>query len=124
MAPEQIEGREADARSDSFAFGLVLYEVLTGARAFEGKMQASIVASILALEPKPVRSLQADVPGPLERIVGHCLEKDPELRFQGTHHLKLQLRMVAECRRKLRKPCRHRRHRGGVARCDRGLLRA
>jgi serine/threonine-protein kinase len=96
MAPEQIEGREADARSDIFAFGLVMYEMLTGVRAFEGKTQASIVASILALEPKPVRSLKADVPAPLERVVNHCLEKDPELRFQSAHDLKLQLQVISE----------------------------
>jgi serine/threonine protein kinase len=96
MAPEQIEGREADARSDIFAFGLVMYEMLAGARAFEGKTQASIVASILALEPKPLRSLKADVPAPLERLVNHCLEKDPELRFQSAHDLKLQLEMISE----------------------------
>jgi serine/threonine protein kinase len=96
MAPEQIEGREADARSDIFAFGLLLYEMLTGARAFEGKTQASIVASILALEPKPLRSLKADVPAPLERVVNHCLEKDPELRFQSAYDLKLQLELLSE----------------------------
>ncbi len=96
MAPEQIQGREADARSDIFSFGLVMYEMLTGARAFEGKTQASIVASILALEPKPVRTLKADVPAPLERVVNSCLEKDPELRIQSAHDLKLQLQLLAE----------------------------
>jgi eukaryotic-like serine/threonine-protein kinase len=96
MSPEQIEGREADARSDIFAFGLALYEMLTGTRAFEGKTQASIVASILALEPKPLRSLKPDVPAPLERAVNHCLEKDPDLRFQSAHDLKLQLELISE----------------------------
>ena len=96
MAPEQIEGKEADARSDIFAFGLVLYEMLAGVRAFDGKTQASIVASILALEPKPLRAVKADVPATLERVVHHCIEKDPELRFQSAHDLKLQLEVISE----------------------------
>jgi eukaryotic-like serine/threonine-protein kinase len=96
MAPEQIEGKDADARSDIFSFGLVLYEMLTGARAFEGKTQASVVAAILALEPKPLRSLNPDVPQSLERMVQHCLEKDPAERFQNAHDLKLQMQLIAE----------------------------
>ena len=96
MAPEQIEGKDADARSDIFSFGLVLYEMLTGARAFEGKTQASVVAAILALEPKPLRSLNPDVPPPLERMVQHCLEKDPTERFQNAHDLKLQLELISQ----------------------------
>jgi serine/threonine protein kinase/Tol biopolymer transport system component len=94
MAPEQIEGREADVRSDIFSFGLVLFEMLSGRRAFEGKTQASIVASILALEPPPLVSLQPAVPATLDQVVRICLRKDPDERFQNAHDLKLQLEMI------------------------------
>jgi serine/threonine protein kinase len=96
MAPEQIEGREADARSDIFSFGLVLYEMATGKRAFQGKTQASVVASILALEPPPIESLQPSTPPALSRLIRSCLEKDPEERYQTIHDVKLQLRQIAE----------------------------
>ncbi|MEO5937367.1 MAG: protein kinase, partial [Terriglobales bacterium] len=94
MSPEQIEGRDSDARSDIFAFGLVLYEMIGGRRAFEGKTQASIVASILALEPPPLSSIQPGTPTPLNTIVHTCLAKDPDDRFQTAHDLKLQLQVL------------------------------
>jgi Tol biopolymer transport system component/predicted Ser/Thr protein kinase len=91
MAPEQVEGREADTRSDIFAFGCVLYEMLTGKCAFDGKNAASVIANILAGEPRPVRELQPVTPPALERVVKTCLAKDPEARWQSAADLKLAL---------------------------------
>ncbi|HXI02696.1 MAG TPA: serine/threonine-protein kinase, partial [Candidatus Saccharimonadales bacterium] len=82
MAPEQLEGAPADARSDIFAFGAVLYEMATGRRAFEGKTQASLAASILKEEPRPLTALAPMTPPALERVVRICLSKDPEERWQ------------------------------------------
>jgi Tol biopolymer transport system component/tRNA A-37 threonylcarbamoyl transferase component Bud32 len=96
MAPEQIQGLEADARSDIFAFGLLLYEMATGKRAFQGKTQSSVVGQILAVDPPPISSLQPMTPAALSRLVSTCLEKDPEERFQTIHDVKLQLQWIAE----------------------------
>ncbi len=96
MSPEQVEGRDADARSDIFAFGAVLYEMATGKRAFDGKTQASIIAAILASEPKPISELEPMSPPALNRLVCTCLEKDPDERFQSAHDLKLQLQWIVE----------------------------
>ena len=96
MAPEQIQGLEADARSDIFAFGLLLYEMATGKRAFQGKTQSSVVGQILAVDPAPISSLQPMTPPTLSRLVSTCLEKDPEERFQTIHDVKLQLQWMAE----------------------------
>src|SRR5690348_10961841 len=78
MAPEQVEGKEADARSDIFALGAVLYEMATGRRAFEGKTAASAMAAVLERDPAPISSLQPASPAALERLVKTCLEKDPD----------------------------------------------
>lgn len=91
MAPEQLEGREADPRSDIFAFGCVLYQMATGRAPFGGKTQASIIASVLASEPPPPSSVVPMSPPALDYIVRTCLAKDPDDRFQSAHDVKLQL---------------------------------
>ncbi len=96
MAPEQIEGKEADARSDIFAFGAVLYEMTTGKRAFEGKSQISVASSILEKDPEPLSAVKPLIPAAFEYVVTTCLQKNPEDRFQMAHDLKLQLKWIAE----------------------------
>ena len=96
MSPEQLEARPADARSDLFALGAVLYEMLTGRRAFEGKSRASIIAAILAGEITPISDIKPMVPPALDRVIRVCLAKDPDERWQTAHDVMLQLRWVAE----------------------------
>jgi eukaryotic-like serine/threonine-protein kinase len=95
MAPEQFEGKEADARSDVWAFGAVLYEMVTGRKAFEGKTYASLVGAILASEPAPME-LTPITPAWLERLVRRCLAKDPEDRWQSMRDIVLELRSPPE----------------------------
>jgi Tol biopolymer transport system component len=96
MAPEQIDGEEADARTDIFAFGAVLFEMLTGRRAFAGKSQASLLGAILKEQPPPVSQVAPVAPPALDHVVGVCLAKDPDARFQTAHDLLLQLKWIAK----------------------------
>src|SRR5215472_2524300 len=95
MSPEQIQGKEADARSDIFAFGALLYEMLTSKRAFEGKSQLSLAGAILEKDPEPISVLQPLTPPALEQVVRTSLAKEPDDRFQSAHDLKLQLEWIA-----------------------------
>jgi Tol biopolymer transport system component len=96
MAPEQLEGKDVDSRSDIFAFGTVLYEMLAGQKAFEGKSQASVIASILERDPPPISSLQALVPKSLEQLITHCLAKSPAERWQTVADMLFQLRTFSD----------------------------
>ncbi len=96
MAPEQLEGREADARSDLFAFGCVLYEMATGKKAFSGKSQASLIGSIMHSDPPAISTIQPMTPPALDRVVKGCLAKDPDDRWNTAHDVKLQLNWIAE----------------------------
>jgi len=91
MSPEQLEGQEADFRADIFAFGAVLYETVTGKKAFEAKSQASLITAIMSATPPPVTSLQPLVPQELDRVISKCLAKDPEDRWQSARDLKDEL---------------------------------
>jgi Tol biopolymer transport system component len=96
MAPEQVEGGEADGRTDIFALGLLLYEMATGKKAFSGKNPASLMGAILHSEPPSISSSQPMTPPALDRLVKTCLAKDPADRFQTAHDVKLQLQWIAE----------------------------
>src|SRR5882762_4526518 len=96
MAPEQLEGKEADARTDIFALGEVIYEMATGKPAFAGKSRASLIAAILSSEPQPMTALQAMTPPALERVVKKCLAKDPDERWQSASDLAAELRWISE----------------------------
>jgi serine/threonine protein kinase/Tol biopolymer transport system component len=96
MAPEQVEAKEVDARTDIFALGAVVYEMATGKRAFEGKTSASVMAKILEAEPPPMTSLQPMTPPALDRVVKKCLAKEPDARWQSASDLTDELKWIAE----------------------------
>jgi Tol biopolymer transport system component/predicted Ser/Thr protein kinase len=96
MAPEQVEGREVDARTDIFSFGAVVYEMATGKRAFDGKTQASLIAKILETDPPPISSLQPMTPPALDRVARKCLTKDSEKRWQTASDVCDELKWIAE----------------------------
>ncbi|HVR39681.1 MAG TPA: protein kinase [Thermoanaerobaculia bacterium] len=95
MAPEQLEAKEVDARTDIFAFGAILYEMVTGQRAFDATSNASLIAAIMREEPRPVSELRDITPRALEQVIKTCLSKDPGERFQSAHDIKLALKMIA-----------------------------
>jgi len=96
MAPEQVEGKEADARTDIFAFGVVVYEMATGKKAFEGKSQASLMAKILETDPAPMSALVPMTPPALDRLVKKCLAKEPDRRWQAASDICDELKWIAE----------------------------
>src|ERR1044072_3331460 len=95
MSPEQVEGKDADARCDLFSFGAVLHEMLTARNAFEGKSQAGLIAAILPAEPPSISSLQPVSPAALDRVVRTCLAKDPDERWQSAGDLERELKWIA-----------------------------
>src|SRR5579859_4814884 len=96
MSPEQIEGKEADARSDIFAFGAVLYEMAVGKRAFEGKSQISVASAILEVQPQPISAVVRTSPPALDQLIRSCLEKIPDDRLQSARDVKIQLKWIAD----------------------------
>jgi eukaryotic-like serine/threonine-protein kinase len=96
MAPEQLEGQQVDHRADIFALGTLLYEMATGRRAFDGKTRTSLIAAIVAADPKPIHELQPLTPAAFEHVVAKCLAKDPEERWQSAHDIASELEWIHE----------------------------
>lgn len=108
MAPEQLDGRPVDTRSDLFALGAVLYEMSTGRRAFAGDTTAAIAAAVLRVDPPAPSSIRPEIPGSFDRLVRECLAKDPDRRWQSAYDVALQLAAIAEIgdRREIRSAAR------------------
>jgi serine/threonine protein kinase/Tol biopolymer transport system component len=104
MSPEQIEGKEADDRSDIFAFGAVLYEMATGKRPFQGKSQISLASAILEGDPEPISELQPLTPSAFQHVITTCLEKNPCDRYLAAHDIKLELQWIASEKTASEKP--------------------
>ncbi len=96
MAPEQFQGKEADARSDIFAFGCMLYEMTTGKRTFIGKTQIKVVSAILEDDPSPPSELRPGLPPAMDHVIGSCLQKNPEDRYYSAHDIALQLKWISD----------------------------
>ena len=96
MAPEQIEYARSDARSDIFAFGCVLYEMVTGRRAFNAASRAGMIAQIIASDPPPISSIRPMTPSALDRVIRNCLAKDPDDRYQTAHDVMLALQWIRD----------------------------
>lgn len=96
MAPEQVEGREVDGRSDVFSLGAILYEMVTGNRAFPGATPVTVISAILEKHPTPIRSLRSGIPAALDNLVAACLAKDREKRWQTAHDAALELRSITQ----------------------------
>jgi serine/threonine protein kinase len=98
MSPEQLQGHQVDTRTDIFAFGATLYEMISGKRAFDGKSQVSVASAILEKDPPSLMSIRPATPPLLDRLVRRCLAKDPEERWQNAHDLASELEWIAEAK--------------------------
>ena len=96
MAPEQLEGKQTDGRTDIFALGEVMYEMVTGQKAFSGQSKASLISSILTSDPKSISTIQPLAPPALDHVVNKCLAKDPDERWQSAHDVASELKWIAE----------------------------
>ena len=125
MSPEQIQGADPDVRTDIFAFGVVLYEMLTGKKAFDAKTSASVVAKILETHPPPMSTVVPLAPPALDHVVQLCLAKDPAERWQNTHDVLAQLRWIEkdEAQRRAIRRDQTRRRPGALAAVGRGCAR-
>ena len=96
MSPEQLEGKEADARSDIFSFGAMFYEMVTGRKSFEGSSHASLIAAVMSANPPPVSTIQPMASPALDRLVRKCLAKSPDDRWQSAGDLLSELEWITE----------------------------